>query len=92
MAFANIDYGAGRAEIFGDFAESEAVRFFMRHANQCFGIRKSIMKTELLAFNADAQIPKPWNAMSGAAAMLRHTGGDTIVWGSDGEKIKTEWD
>ena len=91
MAYAQIDYGCGKAQFWGDFTSQTVKRQFTRHANQCFGIRKSIMRTDVLTFEAGAALPEPWAALPGAASVLKHSG-DTIVWDADGEKIKSEWD
>ena len=91
MAQAMINYGFGVAELIGDFTEETAERFFMKHANQCFGIRKSIADFKILTFDGDAGLNEFWSKIEGAKTMLKHSG-DTIVWNSKGEKIKTEWD
>lgn len=87
---AHIDYGYGKADLFGTFTEETVERQFYRAANQCFGIRKSISDFKLLSI-APASLPSPWDKMEGAATVLMHSG-DTIVWNADGEKIKSEWD
>lgn len=98
MAYAMINYGGGgRAEIWGDFDRDNAVSAFYSMANECFGIRKSIMDDQLLDFDENAAMPKPWSKLEGAAKMLRHNCGgwpmyDIIVWDAAGEKIKSEWD
>jgi hypothetical protein len=86
---AEIDYGFGRAALWGAFDETTVERCFYRHANQCFGIRKSIMRFMLISIE-DSEIPEPWNLIEGAAIVLKHTG-DTIVWNAAGDKIKSEW-
>ena len=92
MKKAEIDYGdGGKAEFWGDFDESSVQRSFYQHANQCFGIRKSIMGFTLLSLE-DSELPEPWNKLEGAAVVLKHSGGDTIIWDAAGEKIKSEWD
>lgn len=91
MMKANIDYGEGEtAELWGDFTAETVEDFFMEKANQCFGIRKSIMGFTLESIE-QADLPEPWNRMSGAATVLKHHT-DVIVWNDVGEKIKTEWD
>lgn len=92
MNCAEIDYGFGTAKVWGDITEDDAERFFMRHANQCFGIRKSISRFRLLAIVPCESLPEPWARMEGATTVLSHSGGDTIVWDQSGEKIKSEWD
>ncbi len=87
---AEIDYGYGKAEIWGTFDADTVERFFTRHANQCFGIRKSISQVVVLTIET-GDLPDPWRQFEGAAAVLKHSG-DTIVWDADGTKIKTEWD
>ncbi len=94
MSYAKINYGGTYdiAELWGDFEEEGCERFFMEHANQCFGIRKSIMGFSLQKFDADGAMPEPWSKFPDAATMLKHSGGDTIVWDSKGKKIKSEFD
>lgn len=92
MAYAKIDYGFGIAELWGEFDINTVKREFYEKANQCFGIRKSISGFELLSFGEHEGLPSPWNSMEGAATVLKHSGGDTIVWNALGEKIKSEWD
>lgn len=87
---AEIDYGYGKAEIWGEFDADTVERFFTRHANQCFGIRKSIAQVDVL-FIGQGEIPSPWGLLPGAAAVLKHSG-DTVVWNAAGEKIKSEFD
>lgn len=91
MAFARINYGSGIAKVWGNFTRETAGQFFEDHANQCFGIRKSILSVEVEGFTADEAMPEPWNRRPEAATCLKHSG-DTIVWNGKGEKIKTEWD
>jgi hypothetical protein len=86
-----IDYGYGIAHLWGDFTEETVKRAFYHHANQCFGIRKSIMGFTLDSIE-EAALPDPWAKLDGAATVLKHSGGDTIVWNADGDKIKSEWD
>lgn len=87
---ADIDYGYGKAEFWGLFDATTVKREFMRHANQCFGIRKSISDFKLLSIEPGGA-PSPWDKFPGATTVLRHSG-DTIVWDAAGEKIKSEWD
>ncbi|MBO6755691.1 MAG: hypothetical protein JJ902_05160 [Roseibium sp.] len=91
MAYAHIDYGSAKAEFWGPFSMADVESQFYRHANQCFGIRKSIMSFELTKFEPDTGLPAPWSKFEGATVLLKH-GMDVIVWGADGEKIKSEWD
>jgi len=85
-----IDYGCGIAEFWGSFTKASVERQFMRHANQCFGIRKSIMGFELKSIEPSV-LPEPWCLMTGAATVLKHSG-DIIVWNEAGDKIKSEFD
>ena len=87
---ARIDYGFGEADFYGDFDKDTVKRQFYHHANQCFGIRKSISDFKLLSIE-EAGLPLPWRLIVGATTMLQHSG-DTIVWDANGEKIKSEWD
>jgi hypothetical protein len=88
---AEINYGHGTAKLWGKFSEQNAESFFMDHANQCFGIRKSISDFKLVALVPCETLPDPWGKFPGATTVLSHSG-DVIVWGKDGKKIKTEWD
>lgn len=101
MMYAEIDYGGGgRAKIWGEFTEETVVRAFVQHANQCFGIRKSIMQEEVLKVEPVDGLPEPWDKMQGAAFVLKHNCGggfggmfeDVAVFDADGEKLKSEWD
>ena len=92
MSKAIINYGEGTAELIGNFKKEETENFFMNHANQCFGIRKSISNFKLISFDKKGTLEEPWNLMKGAETMLKHSGGDTIIWDDKGEKIKSEWD
>jgi hypothetical protein len=99
MRTAEINYGNGLARIYGDFPEDGAKRAFMRHANDMFGIRKSIMDVEILKVEEIDTLPEPWGKMQGAAFVLEHNCGgpgwvfkDLAVWNDKGEKIKSEWD
>jgi hypothetical protein len=86
-----INYGYGKAEFWGQFDQDTVERQFYRFANQCFGIRKSISRCTILQLD-EASLPEPWSKLEGATTVLKHSGGDTIVWDADGEKIKSEWD
>lgn len=86
-----IDYGGGRADFWGHFDEATVQKLFMRHANQCFGIRKSIMRFKVIGLRECTALPEPWCRIADARIVLKH-GGDTIVFGTDGEKLKSEWD
>jgi len=92
MSKAMIDYGCGVAELVGDFTEEDAENFFMDHANQCFGIRKSISNFRLLSFDSEVGLSDFWRTVEGSKTMLKHSGGDVIVWNDKGDKIKSEWD
>ena len=92
MSMAMINYGFGVAELVGDFTEEDAEGFFMKHANQCFGIRKSISDFKLLSFDSEGELNEFWSKIEGAKTLLKHSGGDVIVWNDKGEKIKSEWD
>lgn len=90
MMKAEIKYGFGTAEFWGEFTAETVERQFYQHANQCFGIRKSISGFTLLSIEEEA-LPEPWAQLNGASTMLKHSG-DTIVWNAVGDKIKSEWD
>jgi hypothetical protein len=91
LSCAEIHYGTGTAKLWGKFSEANVERFFMSHANQCYGIRKSISGFKLVALVPCESLPDPWGKFPGASTVLSHSG-DVIVWGADGEKIKSEWD
>lgn len=80
-----IDYGFGTATLYTHSADWEG-RFY-ELANQCFGIRKSIMWAHLIK-KEDAE---PKYKLVGEYERLEHDG-DLIVWNEAGEKIKSEWD
>ena len=86
-----IDYGYGKAELWTNVGQDEAIGRFYARAGECYGIRKNIGKVTLLT-HAKENLPKPWGLLPDATEMLKHTGGDTIVWDSKGEKVKSEWD
>lgn len=92
MAKAEIDYGHGRATLWGSFDRNVVESEFYRKAGECFGIRKSISGCTILNFDEASELPDPWRNFAGAATVLKHSGGDTIVWDAEGEKIKSEWD
>ena len=80
-----IDYGFSTATLYTLSADWEG-RFY-ELANQCFGIRKSIMWAHLIK-KEDAE---PKYKLVGEYERLEHDG-DLIVWNEAGEKIKSEWD
>lgn len=99
MLKAEIHYGSGLARIYGDFPEDGAERAFMRHANDMFGIRKSIVTVSILKIEPIEALPDPWNILQGAAFVLEHNCGgpgwvfkDVAVWDDKGKKIKSEFD
>ena len=80
-----INYGFGIATLYTPSEDWEG-RFY-ELANQCFGIRKSIMYAELIdAVNCECQ-----DKLDGEYERLEHNG-DVIIWNKNGEKIKSEWD
>lgn len=87
-----IDYGYGQARLWGRFKDEEVEHKFYLYANQCFGIRKSIMHCHILKV-IDEQIPELWKKLlPGAEVMLEHSD-DRIIWGKDPDtKLKSEWD
>ena len=80
-----IDYGFGVATLYTPSQDWE--NRFYELANQCFGIRKSIMYAQLISSSEE----KPDNMLDGEYERLEHSG-DAIVWNANGEKIKSEWD
>lgn len=80
-----IDYGFGTAQLYTPSEDWED-RFY-ELANQCFGIRKSILHAKL-ALKKDIQ---PENPLENEYERLEHSG-DVIVWNKNGEKIKSEFD
>lgn len=98
---AEIDYGGGGlAKIWGEFDADTVEREFYSHANECFGIRKSIMNFRLIKIEKADDLPDPWHNMEKAAFVLEHNCGvgafeifkDVIVFDADGEKLKSEFD
>lgn len=87
-----VDYGHGIATIWIkesiETQLSEAT--FDNYAYQCFGLRKSMSGFKILEIETTNEFPGFWNKPE-VACVLKHNG-DTIVWGYDGEKIKTEFD
>lgn len=88
--YAKIDYGYGTAHLYGNFDSDTVKRYFMKYANQCFGIRKSIAKVEVLELKT-CELPEPWALFPDVKTILKHNG-DVIVWNSTDDKIKSEWD
>lgn len=86
-----IDYEFGVANLWTPVEEPLVVPHFQSLANQCFGIRKSVGITKIISVES-SEIPKPWSLLKDAKYMLTHSGGDIIVWDSDGNKIKSEFD
>ena len=80
-----IDYGFGVATLYTPSQDWE--NRFYELANQCFGIRKSIMYANLISSSEE----KPKNMLDGEYERLEHSG-DVIVWNENGEKIKSEFD
>jgi hypothetical protein len=80
-----INYGFGSANLYTPSEDWES-RFY-ELANQCFGIRKSIMCAELV-LKKDIQ---PANMLTNEYERLEHSG-DVIVWDKEGNKIKSEFD
>lgn len=81
-----INYGLGVATLYTP-KEDWKDRFNIL-ANQCFGIRKSIIQEPELISKADE---KPYFKIKGEYERLEHSG-DVIIWNKAGEKIKSEWD
>jgi hypothetical protein len=79
-----IDYGSGTAKLYTPSRDWKE-RFY-KLASQCFGIRKNIMKCELI----NQEDTEPPYKIVGEYERLEHSG-DTIVWGEDGSKIKSEF-
>ena len=79
-----IDYEYGIAELYTPL--NWRGRFY-ELASQCFGIRKSIGKVELI-YKVDEEPPYH---LRGEFERLCHNG-DVIVWDENGNKIKSEWD
>ena len=80
-----IDYGFGVARL---YTPSEHWRArFDELADQCFGIRKSIMYAVLI----HKEVKEPRNPLPGEYERLEHHD-DVTVWNENGEKIKSEWD
>lgn len=80
-----INYGMGKAVLYTPNKDWDDRFGFL--ANQCFGIRKSIMCSELIS-SSDIE---PQQKLEGEYERLEHSG-DVIVWDKDGNKIKSEFD
>ncbi|MFS0710349.1 hypothetical protein [Brevundimonas phoenicis] len=88
---ATINYGFGIARLWGDFTAETVERVFYKHANQCFGIRKSISCCTVTSIKDD-EFPKVFGVKPDRIAVVLMHSGDTIVWGRSGKKIKSEFD
>ena len=80
-----IDYENGIAELYTP-SEHWLERFY-ELAYQCFGIRKSIGRVQLIEETSE----KPKYLLQGEYERLCHNG-DVIVWDANGHKIKSEFD
>ena len=80
-----INYGYGTANLYTPSEDYE--NRFYELAGQCFGIRKSIDKCELIS-KSDT---KPKIMLVNEYERLEHDG-DVIVWNKDSTKIKSEFD
>ena len=80
-----IDYEYGIAELYTP-SEHWLYRFHDL-AGQCFGIRNSIGKVQLI----EATDEQPPYLLQREHERLCHHG-DVIVWDENGNKIKSEWD
>lgn len=80
-----IDYEYGTAELYTP-SENWLQRFYDL-ASQCFGIRKSVGEVRLIEKTNE----QPPYLLQGEYERLCHDG-DVIVWDSNGNKIKSEWD
>lgn len=98
-----IDYEYGKAELWlrtKPADERAAEREFMRCANACFGIRKSIGDIRFTGTGLDDHLPDDLNQPRARSAthVLIHSGGDEIVFDAAHEvdglyfwKLKSEW-
>ena len=78
-----IDYEFGKAHFITQSSDPKAVmREFYECANQCFGIRKSIGETNIIASHAFE---------TDSLTVLLHNG-DSIIFDEQHEKIKDEWE
>jgi len=89
--YARINYGFGIAQLWGDFNADTVEKAFYKHANQCFGIRKSIMGCTVEELE-EREVPKVFGVRSDRIAVVLKHSGDTIVWGKSGKKLKSEFD
>jgi hypothetical protein len=89
--YAMIDYGFGIAQLWGDFTAETVERVFYEHANQCFGIRKSISRCEIKKLE-EGEFPEVFGVKPRKIATVLKHSGDTIVWNAKGKKIKSEFD
>ena len=86
-----IDYGWSTADFWCEETDPERVLDkFMRHVNQCFGIRKSVTKEPTISGKLEGASMPDW-APKGSVVALAHTS-DTIAWGPDGKKTLSEWE
>lgn len=88
-----IDYGFGHADFYTEENEPDRVTFeFNRAANRCFGIRKSMLKQEILETYMDVELPIPYRNKD-ATHFLSHSG-DQILFkylGKDIEDFDIRW-
>lgn len=87
-----IDHGPNVAHFWADVSKDEIVSAFREHANQCFGIRKSITREPRVLSVKSARLPA-WARLEGATVALEHNFpiSDKIVWNADGKKLLNEW-
>ena len=79
-----IDYEYGEAVVVNQTNDpKEVLEDFYEKAGQCFGIRKSIGEVEITSTNEIG---------SGELTILSHSGGDTIVFDKENNKLVSEWD
>ena len=86
-----INYGYGVALLWGDFTAETVESVFHQHANQCFGIRKSISMCQIVSLE-DTDMPEIFGCPHDQTAVILKHSGDTIVWNATGEKIRSEFD
>lgn len=86
----HIDYEYGKAILYSVVEPQKALSRFHTLAGDCFGIRKSIGETTLLASKPSA-LPTEYKRYRTACEILMHHD-DVIIWNFKGKKIKSEWD
>lgn len=86
-----IDYEYGTAILYTPAKPENALERFYHLANQCFGIRKSVGDTKIVASEPFEGLPEEWKRFRTGVELLTHHG-DVAIWNAKGKKIKSEFD